>query len=271
MMESYGIMQKMGGQSMRMLSIPLCMAACVTALSAFADNAEPVTAWADDAIAVDASVADLRVATGAVSLRCSPDWCTGGTNVEGSVAVLKVVENPGSAQATTSAVPLSVSTGEFDVPYSGAGYLRFILSAEKEGAAIGSLVLGDVSFGVKSAFSTAAAYDGRVGALQEIANVGGSTGLRYDLAWGENATTATFSRICVRHAKNGDLIDVTTNRLGLADSPATGELPHTMRNLPWGEYRLLIQEFALDGSLAMEHLSPEYVIPHVFGTYMIIR
>ena len=108
-------------------------------------------------------------------------------------------------------------------------------------------------------------------ALQEIANAGGSTGLRYDLAWGENATTATFSRICVRHAKNGDLIDVTTNQLGLADSPAIGELSHSMRLLPWGEYRLLLQEYTSDGSLAMEHLSPEYVIPHVFGTYMIIR
>ena len=75
----------------------------------------------------------------------------------------------------------------------------------------------------------------------------------------------------MRHAKNGDLIDVTTNRLGLADSPVVGELPHSMQNLPWGEYRLLLQEYAGDESLAMEHLSPEYVIPHVFGTYMIIR
>jgi hypothetical protein len=245
----------------------LAAAVCVAAVG-FADA--PVTAWAADTISVDAADG-LRVAVAPATLRCCPDWCTGGTNVEGAVAVLKVVSNPGSAQAATSSVPLSVSTGEFDVPYSGAGYLRFILSAEKEGAAIGSLVLGDVSFGVKSAFSTAAAYDGRVGALQEIANAGGSTGLRYDLAWGGNTTTATFSRICVRHAKNGALIDVTTNRLGLADSPEVGELPHSMRNLPWGEYRLLLQEYAGDGSLAMEHLSPEYVVPHVYGTYMIIR
>ena len=271
MMEIQKILQKIErGQIMRTLSIPLRMAACVVALSAFADGAEPVTAWAADAIAVDAADG-LRVAVASATLRCCPDWCTGGTNVEGSVAVLKVVTDPDSAQAATSSVPLSVSTGEFDVSHSGAGYLRFILSAEKDGAAIGNLVLGDVSFGIKSAFTASAAYDGRVGALQEIANAGGSTGLRYDLAWGENATTATFSRICVRHAKNGDLIDVTTNRLGLADSPAVGELSHSMRLLPWGEYRLLLQEFASDGSLAMEHLSPEYVIPHVFGTYMIIR
>ena len=243
-------------------------ALCATAISALAD--EPVTAWAADAIAVDAADG-LHVAVGTATLRCNPDWCTGGTNVSGAAAVLKVVSDPGSAQATTSAVPLSVSTGEFDVPYSGAGYMRFILSAEKEGAALGSLVLGDVSFGIKSAFTASAAYDGRTSALQEIANAGAATALRYDLKWGENATTATFSRICVRHAKNGDLIDVTTNRLGLADSPVVGELPHSMQNLPWGEYRLLIQEFACDGSLAMEHLSPEYVIPHVFGTYMIIR
>ena len=270
MIEIHKIMQKMGGQIMRMLSIPLRMAACVAALSAFAADAESVTAWAADAIAVDAADG-LRVAVAPATLRCCPDWCTGGTNVEGAVAVLKVVTDPDSAQAATSSVPLSVSTGEFDVSHSGEGYLRFILSAEKDGAAIGSLVLGDVSFGIRSAFTGSAAYDGRVGALQEIANAGGSTGLRYDLAWGENATTATFSRICVRHAKNGDLIDVTTNQLGLADSPAIGELSHSMRNLPWGEYRLLLQEYTSDGSLAMEHLSPEYVIPHVFGTYMIIR
>ena len=255
---------------MRMSSISLGMAACVAALSAFADGAESVTSWADDTIVVDASV-DLHGAVGSATLRCNPDWCTGGTNVSGAVAVLKVVSDPGSAQATTSAVPLSVSAGEFDVPYSGAGYLRFILSAEKEGSAIGSLVLGDVSFGIKSAFTASAAYDGRTNALQEIANAGAATTLRYDLKWGENATTATFSRICVRHAKNGNLIDVTTNRLNSVDSPAVGEVPHSMRNLPWGEYRLLLQEYAADGSLAMEHLSPEYVIPHVYGTYMIIR
>ena len=246
----------------------LLIALCSVSAASFAE--EPVTAWAADAIAVDASEG-LHVAVGTATLRCNPDWCTGGTNVSGAVAVLKVVSDPGSAQATTSAVPLSVSTGEFDVSYSGAGYLRFILSAEKEGAAIGSLVLGDVSFGIKSAFTASAAYDGRTNALQEIANAGAATALRYDLKWGDNATTATYSRICVRHAKNGDLIDVTTNRLGLADSPVVGELPHSMQNLPWGEYRLLLQEYAGDGSLAMEHLSPEYVIPHVFGTYMIIR
>ena len=256
---------------MRMLSIPLRIAACVAALSTFVAGADSVTSWADGTFAVDASVDGFRVATGTVSLRCNPDWCTGGTNVSGAVAVLQVVSNPGSAQATTSAVPLSVSTGEFDVPYSGAGYLRFVLSAEKEGAAIGSLVLGDVSFGIKSAFTASAAYDGRTNALQEIANAGASTGLRYDLKWGENATAATFSRICVRHAKNGELIDVTTNQLNTADSPVVGEVPYSTANLPWGEYRLLLREFAEDGALVLEHLSPEFVVPHVFGTYMIIR
>ena len=44
-----------------------------------------------------------------------------------------------------------------------------------------------------------------------------------------------------------------------------------MQNLPWGEYRLLLREFTADGSLAFEQLSPEYSLPHVFGTYMIIR
>ena len=252
---------------MQKRSLAFVAAFCAAAVG-YADA--PVTAWAADAIAVDAAEG-LHVAVGSATLRCSPDWCTGGTNVAGAVAVLKAVSDPGTAQAATSAVPLSVSTGEFDVPYSGNGYLRFILSAEKDGAAIGSKVLGDVSFGIKSAFTASAAYDGRTNALQEIASAWGATTLRYDLKWGENATTATFSRICVRHAKNGNLIDVTTNRLNSVDSPAVGEVPHSMWRLPWGEYRLLLQEYAADGSLAMEHLSPEYVIPHVYGTYMIIR
>lgn len=246
-----------------MFAAVICAAA-----SALAD--EPVTAWAADAIAVDAAE-ELHVAVGTATLRCNPDWCTGGTNVSGAVAVLKVVSDPGSAQATTSAVPLSVSTGEFNVPHSGTGYLRFILSAEKEGAAIGSLMLGDVSFGIKSAFTASAAYDGRTNALQEIANAGAATALRYDFLWGENATTATFSRICVRHAKNGSLIDVTTNQLNTVDSPVVGEVPYSTANLPWGEYRLLLREFAADGALVLEHLSPEFVIPHVFGTYFIVR
>ena len=260
-----------GGIIMRIFSAPLRMAACAAALSAFADDVESVTAWADGTIAVDASVDGFRAAMSPCTLRCSPDWCTGGTNVAGASYSLSVVTGPDTANAVTTAVSVAEATQEDDVSYTGSGYVRFILKAEAEGAVVGSTLVQDVSFGVRSALSAAAAFDGREGALQEIADAGTATTLLYSSDWAEGAANLQISSVCVRHAKNGDLLDVTTNALYSSAAPASGERAYVPGRQPWGEYRLLLQQFAGDGTLLLEHLSPEFVIPHVIGTCFTIR
>lgn len=245
----------------------LCAAICGVALSSVAD--EPVTAWADDAIAVDAS--DFRSALGSATLRCSPDWCTGGTNVSGAAYSLSVVTAPDTANAVTSAVPVLAAAEEGDVTYSGSGCVRFIMKAEVGGAAVGETLVQDVSFGAQAAAVSALAYDNREGALQEIVSAGAATSLIYSSDWAENPANLEVACVCVRHAKNGDLIDVTTNSLLQAPCPADGSEPFATARLGWGEYRLLLRESASDGATLLEYLSPEFAIPHVFGTSFIIR
>ena len=99
------------------------------------------------------------------TLRCSPDWCTGGTNVTGASYSLSVVTGPDTANAVTTAVSVAEATQEDDVSYTGSGYVRFILKAEAEGAVVGSTLVQDVSFGVTSsdAEEAAAWLDERLG------------------------------------------------------------------------------------------------------------
>ena len=68
---------------------------------------EGVTVWATECIPVDLSVNECRLAVGEVAVWHTPDWCTGGTNVEGAVAVLKAVANPDTANASTTTVSLA--------------------------------------------------------------------------------------------------------------------------------------------------------------------
>lgn len=147
-----GTCRRNGGVLTRLLPVSLCVAVCVA--RAYADDAGSVTSWADDAIAVYADVGEFHVAAASdsVSLRCSPDWCTG-TNVMGATYTLRAVTDPDTANAVTSTVPTLVSSGEGDVPYSGSGYVRFLLSAEVGGEPVGETLAGDVSFGVKSSLS----------------------------------------------------------------------------------------------------------------------
>ena len=163
---------------MSRFSMSICMAACAAALSAFADDAS-VTAWADDAIAVDAVQSEFKIVTGTASLWCSPDWCTGGTNVSGSTYSLKVVSDPDTANAVTSSVSALDYSSACEVPYSGSGYVRFLLSAEAGGAPVGKTLVRDVSFGVMSGLSSAVAYDNRASSLQEAVRRGGAINLEY--------------------------------------------------------------------------------------------
>ena len=249
---------------MRMLSIPLCMAACAAALSAFADNLESVTSWADDAIAVDASVDGFRIATGAVSLRCSPDWCTGGTNVTGSLYSLRAVTDPDTANAVTSAVPALVYSGECNVPYSGSGYVRFLLSAEIGGEPVGETLTSDVSFGVMSALSSAVAYDNRGSSLQEAVVSGGAVNLDYDTFWTEGAASVEIGAVHLS-GEGGDA--TATNALFAAAAEADGAF--AMRSLGRGWWRLLCQLKGESGETLLEYLTDEFKMPG--GLLMSIR
>lgn len=244
---------------------------CFSVCHAYAVDERDATGWAKDTIAVDAAQS-FRVVSGETSLGYSTTWCTG-TNVVGATVVLKAVSDPESANAVTTTVALAegADPASGSVGYEGSGYTRFILSAELDGETIGEPLVSDISFGTLSPHSAAMAFDGRTNSLQEVIDAKATASLRYDLLWGNVASNAEISLVCVRRKKNGDILDVTTNGLYDVDAFHADSVDFPTARLQWGEYRLLLQEYAGDGSLLLEMLSPEFSIPHVFGTCVVIR
>jgi hypothetical protein len=245
-----------------------CAGALFAAASVSADDV--ATCWAEDTIAVDAEPS-FRVSAGEITLGYSTDWCTG-TNVAGAAVVLKAVSDPESANAVTTTLSLAegadLSHGALD--YEGSGYTRFILSAELDGQPVGNLLVSDVSFGAASSFTAAMPFDGRTNSLQEVMDARATASLRYDLLWGNVASNAEISLVRVRRRRNV-VLETVTNSLYDVDAFHAGDRKFSTSSLQWGDHRLLLREYAADGSLLLEMLSPEFSIPHVFGTYLIVR
>ena len=234
----------------------LVLASAVT-WSGFADDS--VIAWADDTIAVDMSRDDFRVVLGDATLRCSPDWCTGGTNVDGAVYAIEAVVNPCSGSAVTSAVPAQLLSGECDVPYSGEGWVRFLLKASVNGVAVGETLVSDVSFGMRSGLSAAIAYDNRAGTLQEIAGSGKPVNLAYDTSWAEGAASLEISALKLS-GSGADAMATNTIMSVTADADGTT----TMRGVGRGWWRLLCRISGESGEPLLEYLTDEFKMPSGF-------
>ena len=190
MTKTYSIRPQIGRRT-PLGSLLIAMTLAHAVMSAAAEA--PVTAWAADTIAVD--VATFRMAVAPKMLRCSPDWCTGGTNVSGATYSLLAVTAPDTPQAATSSVPVSVASAEGDVSYSSSGYVRFIMKAEVAGATVGETLVSDVSFGVAGAANAATCADSRTNALQEAIYASGAVDLTYSTRWADNATAVTLSAV----------------------------------------------------------------------------
>lgn len=253
------------------LAMVVSLLSCVGLLHGAESDAEIVTAWATEPLSLDLSEAMCRLAVGEVSIWHNPDWCTGGTNVEGAVVALKAVTNPDTDNAVTTTVALAEIDKLSFTDWQGNGYVRLILSAELDGKTIGDTLVSDISFGTESAFSTGIAFDARINALQEVVDAKARTTLRYDLNWADVATKADIFLVCTKKAKNGSVISVSTNEVGSMQSPIMGSIDLTTANLQWGDYVLLLREYAADGSKILESESPGFSIAHVFGTCVIIR
>ena len=234
-------------------------------------NAEAITAWAMDSISLDLSESTCRLAVDDVKVWHNPNWCTGGTNVEGAVAVLKAVTNPDTVNAATTTVSVAEAGKLSSTDWQADGYVRLLLSAEVEGKQIGDTLVSDISFGMGLESSAGIAFDVRTNAFQEIVNAKASTSLNYDLNWADVATKADISLVCTKKEKNGSVISVTTSDVASVQSPTIGSVYFATANLQWGDYVLLLREYAADGSMILETESAGFSIARVFGTCVIVR
>lgn len=227
----------------------LAAASAALPISATADDS--VTAWADATTVVDAG--DFRIAVGSVTLRCSPDWCTGGTNVSGAAYSLFAVTDPDTANAVTSAVPVAAATVEGEVDYAGNGYVRFIMKAEAGGEAVGDVLVQDVSFGLASAPGAAIVADSRAVSLQEAISANAPANVVYSSDWADGATAVSVSEI-VLAGRDGEAI--VTNSVLSASAVADGTVP--VGGLDTGWYRLLYRAVNGSGETLLEYLTDEF-------------
>ena len=241
--------------------VPLCIWATDTS----------VTVWSDDTISLDISSDDSRLAVGDVKIWHNPDWCTGGTNVPGAIAVLKAVANPDTENAVTTTVSIADAEALSSVDWSEGGYTRFLMNAQLNGATIGSTLVKDVSCGEISAYSAELAFDVRTNRLQEIVNAGATTNIWYDLAWANVASNADISLVRTKRSKGGSVLEVSTNVLYTVDSPVAGEVELVTKNMPRGDYVLMLREYSADGDLLLETYSQGFSIVQKYGTCFIVR
>lgn len=253
------------------LTAAISLASCIGLPEMAEADTGAVTVWAAEAITLDLSSENCRLAVGDVAVWHNPDWCTGGTNVEGAVAVLKAVACPDTANAVTTTVSLTDADVLSSIDWSESGYTRFVMNAELDGVTVGSTLVKDISIGEESAYSVESAIDVRTNALQEIVNARATTNLWYDLKWANVTSNAEVSLVCTKRAKNGSIMSVSTSLLHTVDSPETGSLEFVTKNLQWGDYALMLREYSADGALLLETRSPGFSIAHVYGTCVIVR
>jgi len=236
------------GRGMRLAFLLPAMAFAM--MSAAAD--EPVTAWAESTISVDAAA--FRIAVAPKALRCSPDWCTGGTNVPGAAYSLLAVTAPDTPQAATSSVPVSAASAEGDVTYGASGYVRFIMKAEVGGTPVGDTLTSDVSFGASGTATATTFADSRTNSLQEVLDASGAADLAYSALWADNAAAVTLS--AVKLAGQGGAA-ASTNELFTAAGPlAEGVAP--LRGGAKGWWKLLCQVTDGTGGVLLEYLTDEF-------------
>ena len=212
----------------------------------------PVTAWAADSIAVDA--ATFRMAVAPKMLRCSPDWCTGGTNVSGATYTLLAITAPDTPQAATSSVPVSASSAEGDVAYGASGYVRFIMKAEVSGTPVGETLVSDVSFGSAATAAAATFADSRTNSLQEAIYASGIVDLTYSSLWADNAAAVTLR--AMKLSGRGGTATATNEFFAASGVDAEGLARLNASGKGW--WRLFCQVMDGTDGVLLEYLTDEF-------------
>ena len=245
---------------MRIFSAPLRMAACAAALSAFADDVESVTAWAD-AISVEIRANECRTIS-PCAIGYSPVY--GGVTNEGAYVVLEKVERAGMYDASTNTLvtfPADAS-GEYSyiVGDGDEQCVRLIHRVySSSGVEIGTPLVRDVSFGTRSSPGTAFVADSRTNSLQITATSGNPMNLAYSTAWAPNAAAVAIKAVMLS-GKDGSPVATNSMFSAVADAEGTTQ----MRGLSCGWWRLLCEVSDGSGDALIEYHTDEFKLPGGF-------
>ena len=252
------IVQKSRGQIVRILSIPLLLAVCAVALSAFASDEVIATASAASTIVVDLRE-DVCRAVGSTAICGSPKW--GGVTNVGAYVVLEKVEHVGQYNEVTNILATFDADAENSYLYtagtSGEGRVRLIhrvYSAEDE--EIGKPLIRDLIFGFRSGAGTAFAADGRTNSLHMAAIERMPINLSYSMSWATNAASVNISAVSL--SEEGGL-EKFTNALFFAAAAADGVIP--LHGVGRGWWRLVYQLKDEGGETLLEYLTCDFKMP----------
>lgn len=251
---------------MRRLIIPLRLAACAVALSAFASDEVIATASAASTIAVDLRE-DVCRAVGSTAVFGSPKW--GGITEAGAYVVLEKVEHVGQYNEVTNTLATFDADAESSYLYtagtSGEGRVRLIhrvYSAEDE--EIGMPLVRDLVFGFRSGAGTAFAADGRTNSLYLAAIGRVPIKLAYSTSWATNAASVDIRAVNLSGEGGSERF---TNAVFSAAADADGVVP--LRGAGRGWWRLLCQLKDEEGETLLEYLTCNFKMPG--GLIMSVR
>ena len=242
---------------MRTLLISLQLAACATALSAFASDEVIATASATSTIVVDLRE-DVCRAVGSTTIFGSPKW--GGITNAGAYVILEKVEHAGQYNEVTNTLATFNADEESSYLYtagsSGDGRVRLIhrvYSAEDE--EIGTPLIRDLIFGFRSGAGTAFAADGRTNSLCIAAIERVPINLAYSTSWATNAASVDIRAVNLSGAGGSERF---TNAVFSAVADADGVVPLCGAGCGW--WRLLCQLKDEEGETLLEYLTCDFKI-----------
>ena len=240
---------------------------------AISAKAEPVTGTATTGIAVDVRDDVCRKACPA-PIGYSPKW--GGVTDSGAYVKIEVVENAGSASASTSVLATLAADAEGSVTYtpgeSGVANVRLIHRVfSSSNVEIGTPLIRDVSFGTFAEAPATTMADTRTNSLQEAVSAAARTAtpveLTYSTLWATNGIPATVTLKARRLTGQGGAV---TGETAFFATQADAESETPLRRVGSGWMRLVCQVTdAVDATL-LEYVTDDFLLRD-HATVLLVR
>lgn len=249
----------------------------IVAISFAASADDGIVAIATSSVfRVETSLAGSMTAGSNAAIAFAPRYQTSAPD-EGSYVVLKRVDRPDTAYATTSVVYTCASgqEGDFEIGSgsSQGGYVRFLHELHtSDGLLAGDVLAGDVAFPMAEASSSAVIVDSRPGAFQSVAESGAEISLAYDSSWCTNGSPA-YVEICrvKDRFRGGELRSSITSHVVKAASPSAGGWSGQESFAGGGTFTYMLNFLTESGARIGEGFSARCRFDEIWGMHMILK
>lgn len=259
-------------------TVKIAVLSVVIAVSAAAFADENFVAVATSSVfRVETSSAGAMTAGSAAEVAFAPRY-QASAPASGSYVVLKRVDRPDTAYATTSVVYTCAADqeGAYELKSDslpGGGYVRLLHELYgSDGKLAGNPLAGDIAFALAEADSAAGTVDSRPDSFQLAAERGTDISLVYDSSWCTNGTPAGLKISRVRDRfRRGELYSSVTSQVVEADSPAAGEWCGPVSSTGGGTFTYTLDFLSGSGDRIGDGLSASFRFDEIWGMYLILK